>query len=78
MGFARYNQFPFQACCSFWKNSPDNEATQRCQKTTKYLFPPLSADSKEMKKKVLDEIAVAKSTDIHYSPYGRRGVTKEG
>jgi hypothetical protein len=37
----------------FWKNNPDNEATQPCQKTIDHLFPPLSADnSKEMLRKV--------------------------
>jgi hypothetical protein len=46
----------------FWKNNPDNEATQRCQKTSKYHPPPPAADSKEMRKKVLDGIVVV---DIH-------------
>jgi hypothetical protein len=43
---------------SLEKQPCDNEATQCFQKTIKYLFPPLSAHSKEMRKKVLDEIVV--------------------
>jgi hypothetical protein len=31
-----------------------------------------------MRKKALDEIAVAESTDIHFSPYDRGEVTTEG
>jgi hypothetical protein len=68
VGFVRKNQILLTGLLLVFAKKSDNEATQRCQKTIKIPFPPLSADIREMRKLVCDGIAVLASTDIHISP----------
>jgi hypothetical protein len=57
VGFAGYNQIWLPGLLLVFENKPDNEATQRCQKTINRRIFSLPF-SREIRKKVLDEIAV--------------------